>query len=217
MAIMALLAILLIGEGETEADTIRYAGPSLGRSMLPRSDPKPSAHPFFNSDLRRLTQPLAQRTDERDSRRGEHGGAMQEEEPEEITIYISGEYKAVAAALLDAVDEGTPMTGIADFDALSSTYGLMGIHRKGRRFSGFYGHRFRLTFPPAADVASIAGAYWNLPYVKSTKPEPPLDARIRQADDQDEGLLMRVTDILIVGGLMYGIYKLINQPWGWGE
>lgn len=86
----------------------------------------------------------------------------------------------MVAALLDAVDEGTPVTGIADFDSLSSTYGLMGVSRKGSRSSGFYGHRFRLTFPPGADVAAIAGAYWNLPYVQSVEPEPPPEARARK-------------------------------------
>ncbi len=101
-------------------------------------------------------------------------------EPTEITIYISGQHKAMVAALLDAVDEGTPVTGIADFDSLSSTYGLMGVSRKGSRSSGFYGHRFRLTFPPGADVAAIAGAYWNLPYVQSVEPEPPPEARARK-------------------------------------
>lgn len=101
-------------------------------------------------------------------------------EPKEITIHISGYHKTVAAALLDAVDEGTLVTGIADFDSLSSTYGLMGIYRKGRRSSGFYGHRFRLTFPPVADLATIAGAYWNLSYVKSVEPKPPR----REPDEQ---------------------------------
>ena len=97
---------------------------------------------------------------------------QQKTEPKEITIYIREGHKAVAATLLDAVDEGTPITGIADFDSLSATYGLMGVYRKGSRSSGFYGHRFRLTFPLDADVAAIAGAYWNLPYVQSVEPKP---------------------------------------------
>lgn len=143
-------------------------------------------------------------------------GALKATEPKEITIYILGEHKAVVTALLEAVDEETPVIGIADFDSLSATHGLIGIYRKGRKSSGFYGHRFRLKFSPAADVSTIAGAYWSLPYVKSVEPEPPPDAQIRKADDQDRGL-MRVIDILIVGGLMYGIYKLIHYPWGWGE
>ena len=97
----------------------------------------------------------------------EHQAATpQKTEPKEITIYILGEHKAVVLALLEAVDEGTSVTGIADFDSLSATYGLMGIDRTGRMPS-FYGHRFRLTFPPDADVAAIAGAYWNLSYVQS--------------------------------------------------
>ena len=111
----------------------------------------------------------------------EHQAATQQKkEPKEITIYISGAHKAVAMALLDAVDEGTPMTGVADFDSLSATYGLMGVYRKGSSSSGFYGHRFRLTFPPDADVAVIAGAYWNLPYVQSVEPDPPPEARARK-------------------------------------
>ena len=96
-------------------------------------------------------------------------------EPKEITIYIGGEYKTVAAALLDAVDEETPITGVADFDSLSSTYGLIGIS------SGFYGYRFRLTFPPAADVASIAGAYWSLPYIDSVESAQGGPIRCRRA------------------------------------
>lgn len=101
------------------------------------------------------------------------GDAYAETEPAEITIYIRGEHRGVAVALLDAVDEGTPMTGVADFDSLSATYGLMGIYRKSRSSSGFYGYRFRLTFPPDVDVAVIAGAYWNLPYIQSVEPKPP--------------------------------------------
>ena len=93
-------------------------------------------------------------------------------EPREITIYIIGQHKAMAAALLEAVDEGSTITGIDDFDSLSAIYGLMGIYRKGRRSSGFYRYHFRLTFLSVADVATIAGAYWNLSYVKSVEPEP---------------------------------------------
>ena len=112
----------------------------------------------------------------------EHQAATQTKtEPKEITIYVRGEYKAVTAALLDAVDEGTPITGVADFDSLSSTYGLIGIYLKSSRSSGFYGHRFRLTFPPGADVASIAGAYWSLPYVNSVEPEPVVTPILKEA------------------------------------
>ena len=124
---------------------------------------------------------------------------QQETEPKEITIYIRGGYKAVTTALLNAVDEETPVTGIADFDSLSATYGLMGIYRKGRRSSGFYGHRFRLTFPPVADVATIAGAYWNLSYVKSVEPEPPRrepDERIFKAAEVDS---FRIGNKLMAG------------------
>ncbi|MCE2448057.1 MAG: hypothetical protein J4F35_06630 [Candidatus Latescibacteria bacterium] len=101
----------------------------------------------------------------------EHHAATQKKmEPKEITIYISGQHKAMVAALLDAVDEGTSVTGIADFDSLSFIYGLIGIDRTGR-MSSFYPYRFRLTFPPAADVATIARAYWNLSYVESVEPK----------------------------------------------
>ena len=131
---------------------------------------------------------------------GKHRAATQKKtEPKEITIYTSGQHMAVAAALLDAVDEGTLVTGIADFDSLSSTYGLMGIYRKGRRSSGFYGHQFRLTFPSVADVASIARAYWNLPYVQSVEPEPPrqaLDKRIVKAAEVDS---FRIGNKLMAG------------------
>ena len=85
------------------------------------------------------------------------------QEPKEITIRLSGN-KQVGAALLDAVDKGKSVTGIADFDSLSIIYGLMGIYREGMS-SGFYGHRFRLRFPPDVDVVVITGAYKNLPYI----------------------------------------------------
>lgn len=114
-----------------------------------------------------LVQPVQAEPVDSVSVEGDHQAATQTKtETKEITIYIGGEYKTVAAALLDAVDEETPITGVADFDSLSSTYGLIGIS------SGFYGYRFRLTFPPAADVASIAGAYWSLPYINSVESEP---------------------------------------------
>ena len=130
----------------------------------------------------------------------EHQAATQTKtEPKEITIYISGGYKAVAAALSDAVDEETPITGVADFDSLSSTYGLIGIS------SGFYGYRFRLTFPPAADVASIAGAYWSLPYINSVESEPVVtliskEVKSKKINEDD----MRITKKLgagVLGGI----------------
>ena len=131
---------------------------------------------------------------------GEHQAVTQKKmESKEITIYIRGEYKTEVSALLDAVDEETPVTGIADFDSLSSTYSLIGIYRKGSRSSGFYGHRFRLTFPPGADVASIAGAYWNLSYVKSVEPKPPRqepDKRIFKAAEVDS---FRIGNKLMAG------------------
>ena len=107
-----------------------------------------------------------------------------ETEPAEITIHIRGEHKEVVSALLEAADEGTPVTGIAELDSLAAIYGLMGIYRTNRRSSGFYGYRFRLTFPPGADVAAMAKAYRNLPYIQSVageaeKPPVPLWPRIR--------------------------------------
>lgn len=107
-----------------------------------------------------------------------------ETEPTEITIHIRGEHKGVVSALLEAADEGTPVTGIAELDSLAAIYGLMGIYRTNRRSSGFYGYRFRLTFPLGADVAAMAKAYWNLPYIQSVageaeKPPVPLWPRIR--------------------------------------
>ena len=99
------------------------------------------------------------------------GTADAETEPKEITIYISGQRKAMVAALLEAIDEETTITGIANFDALSATYSLMGIDRTGRS-SSFYAYQFRLTFPPAADIVAIAGAYGNLSYIQSVEAEP---------------------------------------------
>ena len=89
--------------------------------------------------------------------------------------------------------------GIADFDSLSATYGLIGIYRKSRRSSGFYGHRFRLTFPPGADVAAVAGAYWNVSYIQSVEPEPPgqgPDKRIFKAAEVDS---FRIGNKLMAG------------------
>ena len=131
------------------------------------------------------------------------GTADAETEPKEITIYISGQHKAMVAALSDAVDEEMPVTGIADFDSLSATYGLMRIYRKGRRSSGFYGHRFRLTFPPVADVAAIAGAYWNLAYIQSVEPEPLPEARARKLVHLGSG--KRVAQKLISGAIVGGV------------
>ena len=151
---------------------------------------------------RRSAQPLpalrvAEKTDRQRSKRvGQVAGkSSAETEPAEITIYFRGEHKGVVSALLEAVDEGTPVTGIAELDSLASTYGLMGIYRTGSRSSGFYGYRFRLTFPPGAEVDAMAGAYWNLPYVQSIEPEPPPEARARKADDQEDSPDRAITRI----------------------
>ena len=108
------------------------------------------------------------------------GEAYAEAEPAEITIYLRGEHKGVVAALLEAVDEGTPVTGIAELDSLAATYGLIGIYRTGRISPFYYGYRFRLTFPPGADVAAMAGAYGNASYIQSVEPEPLSEARAQK-------------------------------------
>ena len=94
---------------------------------------------------------------------------QQQSEPAEITLDIHGAYKKVVLALLEAADEGTAVTGIAELDSLAATYGLTGIYLK-KKGSGFYRYRFRLTFPPGADEATIARAYWNLSYIHSVEP-----------------------------------------------
>ena len=94
-----------------------------------------------------------------------------ETKPTEITIHIRGEHKAVISALLAAADEGTTVTGIAELDSLAAIYGLRDISQV-----PFFRYRFRLTFPPDADGAAMAGAYWNLAYIQSVEPEPPPEA-----------------------------------------
>ena len=168
MAIAALLAILLLGDGAAA-----WAGDdSVGGDRT--------------STTRQIISKLIM------------GGLPRSAKPEEITIYISREHKAVVAALLDAVDEGTPVTGIADFDTLSSTYGLIGISLNRRVSSDFREYSFRLTFPPDVDVAAIARAYWNLPYVKG----------------DDSGRIARVADGLmigtLIGGLVYVFYQILS-------
>ena len=141
----------------------------------------------------------------------EHQAATpQKTEPKEITIYILGEHKAVVLALLEAVDEETTITGIADFDALSATYGLIGIYRKGRSSSGFYGHRFRLTFPPDADVPAIAGAYWNLSYVQSIEPEPPPETRAQKHPFDIENAGLRLLAKVAAGTVSGGVFTAIG-------
>lgn len=165
-----------------------------------------------------LVQPVQAKPVDSVSVEGEHQATTQTKtETKEITIYIGGEYKTVAAALLDAVDEETPITGVADFDSLSSTYGLIGIS------SGFYGYRFRLTFPPAADVASIAGAYWTLPYINSVESEPVVtliskeakkEAQKRSQDDVGTG--KRIANKLIAGTFVSGVGALAGGVIGIG-
>jgi len=99
------------------------------------------------------------------------------------------------------------MTGLADFDSLSAAHGLIGINRKRSRSAGFYGYRFRLTFAPGVDVATVVGAYWSLPYIHATEPKPPPTIRAQTAGDQDGngeaagGIGKRIVNKLVVGGL----------------
>ncbi len=141
----------------------------------------------------------------------EHQAATQKKtEPAEITIFIRGGNKTVVSALLKAVDEGVLITGIADFDSLSSIYGLMGIHRTGRISPFYYGNRFRLTFPSDADVAAIAGAYWHLPYIQSVEPEPPPEVRVQklvpsaQAEPMDSLAVKKQGSSFLKGSLRVG-------------
>ncbi len=116
-------------------------------------------------------------------------GAVQQEETafKEVTIYISSQYRAAVMALLAAVDKKTTITGLADFDSLSSTYGLIKIHRRNRIAPGFYGYGFRLTFSASADVAALAEAYWNVPYIRATEPKSFSAVRGQKARDEATG------------------------------
>ena len=139
-------------------------------------DANRAVHPPTEPPSRRILSPLIM------------GGLPHSATPEvtelkEITIYVRGAHQAVVSALVAAAAAGTPVTGITEFDALSATYGLIGIYRRSRKASGFYGDRFRLTFPPAADVAAIAEAYWNLPYIKFVEPGPLPYARAWKASE----------------------------------
>ena len=97
-------------------------------------------------------------------------------ETQEIAIHIRAEHKEVISALLAAADEGTTVTGIVELDSLAATYGLMGYGTG--RSSVFYGSRFRLTFPPGADEAAMAEAYWNVPYIQSGRQRTKLAGRV---------------------------------------
>ena len=106
-------------------------------------------------------------------------------ERQEITIHIRGQYKAVISALLLAADGGTTRTGIAELDSLAAIYGLRDISQV-----PFFGYRFRLTFPPDADGAAIAGAYRNLSYIQSVESVGSLTVKERHLpfDIEDRGL-----------------------------
>ena len=134
---------------------------------------------------------------------GEHQAAKQKKtEIKEITIYISGEHKEVVATLLDAIDQETTMTGVADFDSLSATYSLIGISSKSGQSSDFYGYYFRLTLPPATDIASVAGAYENLSYVRFVETEPAVTSILKEAKKKKEDEAgIRLVKKLTAGGL----------------
>ena len=116
------------------------------------------------------------------------GDADAEAEPAEITIHIRGQYKAEISALLLAADGGTTRTGIAELDSLAAIYGLRDISQV-----PFFGYRFRLTFPPGADGAAMAGAYRNLSYIQSVESVRSLTVNERHRpfllfDIEDRGL-----------------------------
>ena len=139
-------------------------------------------------------------------------------EIQEITIY--GGHKEVVLALLEAVDEGTPVTGIAGLDSLAATYGLIGIYRTGRRSSGLYGYRFGLTFPPGADVAAIAKAYRNLSYIQSIKSGDSLTMKgMRPSFNIENGGLRLLAKVaagtgsgMAVTALAVGVLDQIYEP-----
>ena len=140
------------------------------------------------------------------------------QEPREITIHVRGN-KTGAAALLDAAAKGTTVTGIADFDSLSAMYGLMGIYREGTApSSSFYGHRFRLRFPPDANVIAVAEGYGNLPGIESARSEKPvyLSDRIRGLGGSKHAEVRVLTKVVSgtgyyvaftgIGAILYSIY-----------
>ena len=146
------------------------------------------------------------------------GTADAETEPKEITIYISGQRKAMVAALLEAIDEETTITGIANFDALSATYSLMGIDRTGRS-SSFYAYQFRLTFPPAADIVAIAGAYGNLAYIQSVEAEPSgrgADKRSTRNDRAITRIPRKVVSGLVTSVVLGGVFLNVGGTGGAG-
>ena len=142
------------------------------------------------STSQRRTQPLlalrvAEKTDRPKRVDRVAGKSYSETEPAGITIHIRGQYKAVISALLLAADGGTTRTGIAELDSLAAIYGLRDISQV-----PFFGYRFRLTFPPGADGAAMAGAYRNLSYIQSVESGDSLTVkeRHRPFDIEDRGL-----------------------------
>ena len=145
-------------------------------------------------------------------------------EPKEITIHLRGNTTG-AAALLDAAAKGTTVTGIADFDSLAALYGLMGIYREGTApSSSFYGHRFRLRFPPDANVIGIAEGYGNLPGIEAARFEKPvyLSDRIRGLGGSKHAEVRVLTKVVSgtgsyvaftgIGAILYNIYLYDDEP-----
>lgn len=137
---------------------------------------------------------------------------QQKSEPAEITLDIHGAYKKVVLALLEAADEGTAVTGIAALDSLAATYGLTGLYRKGKG-SGFYRYRFRLTFPPGADEAAIARAYWNLSYIHSVEPKLPPAASSGKLGPSDRVALKLLGGTVAGTGTATAIFLVALSNW----
>ena len=137
---------------------------------------------------------------------------QQKSEPAEITLDIHGAYKKVVLALLGAANEGTVVTGIAALDSLAATYSLTGLYRKGKG-SGFYRYRFRLTFPPGADEAAIARAYWNLSYIHSVEPKLPPAASSGKLDPSGRVALKLLGGTVAGTGTATALFLVALSNW----
>jgi len=108
--------------------------------------------------------------------------------PGMLQIYIKEGYEPVINALLCAFEAKRLITGVADFDSLSSAYGLRRGHSglilfeefddfpeslcslspDSRFFSHYRRRLFTLYFPDESNILRIAKAYGELPYVEET-------------------------------------------------
>jgi len=108
--------------------------------------------------------------------------------PGMLRIYIKEGYEPVINALLCAFEAKRLITGVADFDSLSSAYGLRRGHSglilfeefddfpeslcslspDSRFFSHYRRRLFTLYFPDESNILRIAKAYGELPYVEET-------------------------------------------------